>query len=192
MCLFYIFFFIGVFISPIHVAFAQSSNELPNSYHIEGVPLVDQGSRPWCGAGSVTMVLQYWSVDITLEEVGEAIDNEEDGCYTYEITEYLATFNFKIYELNDMDDIKDWIYKDHPIIVLQWMDESKQSGHYRVVTGFDKDHIYVNDPNGYTDKISYELFLLLWTKYNEYGVTISPVKTYITDPYSNRTVKIKV
>lgn len=136
------------------------------------------------------MVLQYWSVDITLEEVGAAIDAEENGCCTYEITEYLATFEVGIYEFNSMDELKHWIDIDHPLIILQWTDEYKRSGHYRVVTGYCNDYVYINDPHGYTAKISYELFFVLWSRHDQYGVTISPKKTYVTDPYTNRTVHI--
>lgn len=186
--LFLLIFLMGSsFTSPV-----SAESTLPECHYIESVPLIDQGDKPWCGPGAVVMVLQYWSVDITIEKVGSAIDPEEDGVYTYEITDYLATFNFEIYEFNSMDELKDWIAMDHPVIVLQWTDESMQSGHYRVVTGYDVDYVYVNDPNGFTAQFTYELFFLLWTKYNEYGVTVSPSMVFITDPYcSGRTVRIE-
>ena len=175
------------FTSPI-----SAESTLPECHYIESVPLTDQGDKPWCGPGAVVMVLQYWSVDITIEEVGSQIDPEEDGCSPHEIVEYLTTFDFKIYEFDSMDELKNWIDKDHPVIVLQWTDESKRSGHYRVVTGYDNDYgyVYINDPNGYTDKISYELFFVLWTKHAEYGVTVSPSIPFISDPYSGRTVSL--
>jgi len=180
-------FYILVFITPFHAA---ASTDLPDSHHIGGVPLVDQGDKPWCGPGSVVMILQYWHFDVTLKEVGEEIDSEEDGCYPYELVEYLDDFELRIYKLDSMTELKNWISRNHPVIICQWTDERKESGHYRVVIGYDLDYIYVNDPNGFRDKLTYELFLLLWTKYNEYGLTISPVKSFINDPH-NRTINIE-
>jgi len=176
--------FIGLIFSPIHLAYAE------DSHYIQGVPLSDQGNKPWCGPGCIVMILQYWNIEVTMDEVGEEIDPEEDGCYESELVEYLEGIYIEVYEFDTMDDLKYWICKDHPVIVCQWWDETKEEGHFRLVVGYDSEYVYINDPNGFKTKVTYETFFLLWTMDNEYGMTISPVKQFVTDPYTNRSVRV--
>lgn len=166
-------------------AFAESIG-VPSSHYINGVPLVDQGDKPWCGPGSVTMVLQYWSVNISLQEVGSEIDPEQDGSYPYELVNYINNSYskfFRLYGFNEtnnaegsaLEELKSWIYIDHPVIVSQWLDADKKEGHYRVVVGYDSDKLYMNDPNGYEYTADYQLFNYLWTRRNSYGLVIIPI-----------------
>lgn len=163
--------------------------DVPTSYSIEGVPLIDQGNKKWCGVGCVVMLLQFWRVDVSLDEAGLEIDPENDGCYTYELVNYLERYEFQIYEFNSLSEVKEWLSKGHPVIVLTWTDETKNTGHYRLITGYDEVFIYVNDPHGFTDKFTYEEFLVLWSKYNQYSLTISPLMSFINDPLNhNKTI----
>lgn len=182
-----LFICIIVIIMPFYVIRIDAAS---TTHHIDGVPMCYQRDKPWCGAASIVMILQYWDVNITVEEAGESIDPEENGCYPRQIVRYVELFEFGIYELNSTGELKEWILKDHPVIVVQWMDESKESGHFRVVTGYDESFIYVNDPNGIREKFTYEMFLLLWSRHDQWGLTISPIKTFISDPYTNRNISI--
>ncbi len=163
-----------------------------NSHYIEGVPLADQDDRPWCGPVCLVMVLRYWDIEVSVNEVGLAIDPEEDGSKPTELVDYLDSYEFGIFEINDISALKEWISRGHPLIVLQWTDETKTGGHYRVVVGFDETWIYIHDPNGFKDQMSYEQFILLWSRFNQYGVTISPIKQFVSDPDFNRTFNIEV
>ena len=148
-----------------------------------------QGDRPWCGPTCIVMVLQYWNINVSVDEAGQVIDPEMDGCHTYELVRYLEGFDVNIYEFNSIEELQIWIRRNHPVVVLQWASEAKKVGHYRVVIGFDANYVYLNDPNGFEDRMSYELFFMLWTKHDQYALTISPLVSFIV-PVKNRSVYI--
>lgn len=161
----------------------------PDSHFITGVPLLDQGTDPWCGPVSAVMLLQYWNIEASVNEAGESIDPERNGAKVYEITKYLATFELEVYEFNTMDELKEQISRNHPVIVLQWNNDKHERGHYRLVVGYDGTWVYVHDPNGFEDKFTYEEFLDLWIRHNQYALTASPVKSFIHP--INGTVRLK-
>jgi len=161
----------------------------PNSHFIAGVPLLDQGTEPWCGPVSAVMLLQYWGIEASVNEAGEAIDPERNGAKTAELVKYLEGYGLEVYEPKGMDELKEWIARDHPVIVLQWQNDKRERGHYRLVVGYDSTWVYVHDPSGFEDRFIYEEFLDLWTRHYQYAVTVSPLISFIGD--SNRTVGLK-
>ena len=169
-------FFFFLITTPCIIAVTET-----DAHYIE-VELKSQGDKPWCGPACVVMVLNYWHIDVTVEEAGMQIDPEQDGAKTTELVRYLQGFEVGLYKLNSIEELKTWISRDHPIMVLVWSDTTKTAGHYLVITGFDEDGIHLNDPNGKKVEFTYEKFSDLWTRHYNYGLVISPVKVFLTDP----------
>jgi len=153
---------------------------MPNEYHISGVPFVKQEPM-WCGPASLTMVLNYWGDPVSQNEVGSAVDPEHDGTKPWHMIPFLESRGYVVYEFDRysleyrvsvMDELRIWVCHDYPIVVRQWTDLSKQSGHYRVVVGYDAEKIYVIDPNFGSTTFSVEYFMQLWERNNEYGLVV--------------------
>lgn len=153
---------------------------LSDEYRISGVPFVKQ-EKMWCGPASLTMVLNYWGDPVNQSEVGSAVDPEHDGTKPWHMVPFLESRGYVVYEFDRyslkyrvsvMDELKIWVCYDYPIVVRQWTYLSKQSGHYRVVVGYDDESIYVKDPNSGSISFSIETFLELWDKNNEYGLIV--------------------
>ena len=161
------------------------SSNTNEEHYINGVPLVDQEDKPWCGPGSVAMVLKYWFNDVSIDEVGEEIDSEKDGTCPGDILEYIRLLypvtRFK--SLTDdlllkesFEELKKYIREGSPVIISRWS-KYERGGHWCVVIGYDSKNIYIADPNGYEDSFKYNDFRKLWEKRNGLGVVIEPKDT---------------
>ena len=84
----------------------------------------------------------------------------------------------------DVNSLVDLIGDGYPILVLQHYDESHSSGHFRVVIGYVKNggisQLIVHDPwySGYYSGpnvyIDYNIFVDLWTRYDNWALFICP------------------
>ncbi len=90
-------------------------------------------------------------------------------------------------------DLKQLIVGGHPVLVLTWYDSRHVIGHFRVVKGYDDStgEFIVHDPwysapyYGPDVHFKQEFFVDdLWTKYNRWGVTMSPWKVGVSAPAS--------
>lgn len=148
--------------------------------------MVNQGTAPWCGPGSLAMVLGFWSLkNVTIEEVGNTIDSENDGAYPSDILKYLKNLNIPVVEFNSstesesldesFKELRVWILSNHPIIVDRWFKTPGDPGHWCVIVGFDAQNIYTNDPNGFKKSFSISSFRELWKYQNGYGIVVNPL-----------------
>jgi hypothetical protein len=90
-------------------------------------------------------------------------------------------------------DLKQLIVGGHPVLVLTWYDSRHVIGHFRVVKGYDDSTgvFIVHDPwysapyYGPDVHFQQEFFVDdLWTKYNRWGVTMSPWRLSVSAPAS--------
>lgn len=90
-------------------------------------------------------------------------------------------------------DLKQLIVGGHPVLVLTWYDSRHVIGHFRVVKGYDDStgEFIVHDPwysapyYGPDVHFQQEFFVDdLWTKFNRWGVTMSPWKVGVSTPAS--------
>lgn len=89
------------------------------------------------------------------------------------------------------DDLKRLVSSNLPVYILTWYDGTQQSGHFRVVKGYDDDAqtFIVHDP-WYTapyqgpDVAFAQTFLVdnLWTKYSRWGMVVAPWQVTIDAP----------
>jgi len=151
---------------------------LPPLCIIERVPHIRQGKNK-CGPASMAMVLNYWGVTITQEELSEEMNwSIEKGTSPEEMSHFPSTLGFRVDEYSGglfgeygtIEKLIDNIAKGRPVIVRQWLDSYYKSkdimSHYRVVVGYDYPNkiIYIKDPASRLDiwRIDFKRFLDLW------------------------------
>lgn len=186
----------------------EPSNDLPAFYMIENVPFYKQLTGVLCGAGSLEMVFDYWGPHIDQREIANVARTSSSGTWTYDIVRtghfsYLSSAMGSYYP-NDvpeagfteralgyasfgyssddfwLDELKQLIANDIPVIVLMNYFPDGGGGHYRVVIGYDdiEQKVWFIDtwgrdimrPSGFTGIISwsYDDFQMGWN-YAEYG-----------------------
>jgi uncharacterized protein len=121
------------------------------------VPTVRQETDYSCGAAALMAVFKYFRVGPkTEEEIRKLLDtNSEDGTRTKNIIKVARKFGLETKAKYNMDphDLKKWLDEEKPIIVcLQaWGKKkhykTKDSGHYVVAIGYDKNNVYFQDPS---------------------------------------------
>jgi ABC-type bacteriocin/lantibiotic exporter with double-glycine peptidase domain len=128
----------------------------------------------YCGPASLKIILGYYGLEVTEEELAQETDaqeilgtNAESICRTAE----KFGFNTKVQNECSFQDIVSWLEKDIPVIV-DWFtigrddypeDVRVADGHYSVVSGLNDSHIYLQDPEiGRERKIKRDAFEKVW------------------------------
>lgn len=126
-----------------------------------------------CGPASLKMVLNYYNIDKTEEEMAELCGTTKDlGTDDKGIKQAVEGLGFKL-EIKDngtFEDIKNWLDKRVPVIVdwftrgrADYDDSETADGHYSVVVGLDDRYIYIQDPEiGGLRKMERKDFMKVW------------------------------
>lgn len=126
-----------------------------------------------CGPASLKMVLDYYGVDKTEEELAEFCGTDSDlGTSDEGIKRAAESLGFKveIHNNNTFDGIQRWLDKKVPVIVswftrgrIDYDDSEVPDGHLSVVVGLDDENIYLQDPEiGSLRKIARDDFMKVW------------------------------
>jgi ABC-type bacteriocin/lantibiotic exporter with double-glycine peptidase domain len=111
------------------------------------VPFVSQ-HKDTCGAASLTMVLRYWSEDVSQDDVARALVRPElHGIAGSELAAFARARGFEaVAYQGDMAQLRDFVGKGRPLIVAWHLGGSRY--HDVVVVGFDDERgaVLVNDP----------------------------------------------
>ena len=155
-------------------------------YYIPGVPFVRQKDPYWCGPACLAMILQYWGINVSQDEIASEIyDPVTHLTYISDMEKYPLKFNFTVESLfSNIDELKEFIREGYPIIVLQKYSLTTTYGHFRVVIDYnDKTEIIMtNDPlkqANYT--ISYRVFKELWEPGSTFSTTNWTLLIYKSD-----------
>jgi predicted double-glycine peptidase len=136
----------------------------------------------YCGPASLKMVLGYYGVEKTEEEVAvKCGHNPKLGTSDKSIKKTAEGYGFKVEIQNEasLDDIQRWLDKKVPVIV-DWFtrgrsdyDDSKvPDGHYSVVIGLDKENIYLQDPEiGKMRALTRGDFMCVWFDFKGRHIT---------------------
>ena len=127
----------------------------------------------YCGPASLKMVLDYWGVDKSEEEVSRMCNrNPELGTDDTSIKKVAELYGLKaeIENNSSFDSIQSWLDRGIPIIVnwftrgrADYGNEEVPDGHYSVVVGLDDDYIYLQDPEiGGLRKLDRNDFMRVW------------------------------
>ena len=126
-----------------------------------------------CGPASLKMVLAYYGVEKTEEELAKLCGTDPElGTSDKGIRHAAETLGFKAEIKNNstFDDIRSWLDKKVPVIVnwftrgrIDYPDSEVPDGHLSVVVGLDDGYIYLQDPEiGSLRKIARDDFMKVW------------------------------
>ncbi|OGI90056.1 hypothetical protein A3B01_00375 [Candidatus Nomurabacteria bacterium RIFCSPLOWO2_01_FULL_41_52b] len=127
----------------------------------------------YCGPASLKMVLDYYDINKSEEEVAFACNRDPElGTDEASIKNAAGSYGLKAEIENNasFDSIRGWLDRRIPVIV-NWFtrgrsdygDEEVPDGHYSVVVGLDDEHIYLQDPEiGGLRKLEREDFMRVW------------------------------
>lgn len=120
-----------------------------------------------CGPASLAMVLDFWGLKITPEEIARDIYSEgARGTADFEMILFAKKNGFKAIQYSgNIEDIKEKIKSQRPLIVMT--DEGfwfYKKYHYMVVVGFDNSNVIVNSGIDQHKRIDFESFIKKWEK----------------------------
>jgi predicted double-glycine peptidase len=126
-----------------------------------------------CGPASLKMVLAYYGVEKTEEELAKLCGTDPElGTSEEGIKRAAESLGFKVEVKNNstFDDIRSWLDKKVPVIVnwftrgrIDYPDSEVPDGHLSVVVGLDDEYIYLQDPEiGKLRKITRDDFMKVW------------------------------
>lgn len=134
---------------------------------IAGVPFVRQ-KADYCGPASLAMVLNYWGMAVSQEEIAEDIYSPElRGTLSAGMASYAAKRGFGVEVHNgNLQDLKDKIAAGFPLIVSHREKEGDERVHYLVVFGFDDGRraFYLHSDGQRNLKMNYEDFSRRWDR----------------------------
>ncbi|MBI4120484.1 MAG: C39 family peptidase [Parcubacteria group bacterium] len=145
-------------------------------------PFQETLHRGYCGPASLKMVLDYWDINKSEEEVAIACNRDPKlGTDDTLIKKAAESYGFKVEIENDssFDSIQHWLDRRVPVIVnwftrgrADYSDEEVPDGHYSVVVGLDDDHIYLQDPEiGRLRKLKRDDFMRVWFDFKPAYIT---------------------
>lgn len=140
------------------------------------VPYIHQ-QKDTCGAAALAMVLQYWGVAATHDEVArELLQPELHGIAGSRLAAFAAARGMTaIAHAGDVDHLREFVGKGRPMIVAWAMGHGRH--HDVVVTGFDDDgtHVIVHDPaRGPARRVALETFRRRWAGAGYWTLLIAP------------------
>jgi hypothetical protein len=133
------------------------------------VPYEKYAGTNWCLPASGAMTFKYFGENISQAEIADAvIDNGTSS--VYKIIKYARDLGFEAkYNFMTLEEIKNLLIKDIPVIAVQNYTLSLPYSHARVIIGFDDEaqEVISNDPTAGKDYImSYSNFTALNTGSN--------------------------
>lgn len=153
-----------------------ASASMPSSYKIAGVPQHKQINGLSCGPAALEIIFDYWGADIDQKAIADAARSSSIGTYTWDMMRTgqfshlsaaqgnffphdapasgfperplgYASFNYSSDKFW-WEDLKGIIASNIPVILLMKYAPNDDTGHYRVIVGYDetKSEVYFMDP----------------------------------------------
>ena len=140
------------------------------------VPYVPQ-RKDTCGAAALSMVLQYWGVAVSHDEVAaELLQPELHGIAGSKLAGFAAGRGLTaIAHVGDIDHLRDHVGKGRPMIVAWAMGRGRH--HDVVVIGFDdaRRRVIVHDPaRGPARRVDIDTFRRRWAGAGHWTLLVAP------------------
>lgn len=140
------------------------------------VPYVPQ-QKDTCGAAALSMVLQYWGVAVTHDEVArELLRPELRGIAGSQLAGFAAARGLTaVAHEGDIDHLREHVGKGRPMIVAWAMGRGRH--HDVVVVGFDDDRrrVIVHDPaRGAARAVDLDTFQRRWAGAGHWTLLVAP------------------
>ena len=133
------------------------------------VPYEKYAGTNWCLPASGAMTFKYFGENISQAEIADAVI-EDGSSSVYRMIKYARDLGFEAkYNYMTLEEIKNLLIKDIPVIAVQNYTLSLPYSHARVIIGFDDEEqeVISNDPTAGKDYImSYSNFAALNTGIN--------------------------
>lgn len=117
------------------------------------VPPIKQSDSSRCGPAGVKMILKYFDIDATEQEICDRCSHTYDkGCTNEAMVKAFKSYGLssKIFNNCSLEDIEYWIKHHIPVIVDYFASglsvEEIPDGHTGIVVDIDKESIYILDP----------------------------------------------
>ena len=133
---------------------------------IEDVSLVKQDIS--CGYAIIEMLSEYYGAKVTEEDLyqknNNSVSTASTAGFVKEINKVISGKDYKAKKYLKNDElllaINASLLKGNPV-AIEWAAkmEGQWTLHWSVVTGMDLEHIYINNPYGYKEVITYQEFL---------------------------------
>ncbi|OHA01594.1 MAG: hypothetical protein A3C12_00620 [Candidatus Sungbacteria bacterium RIFCSPHIGHO2_02_FULL_49_20] len=136
----------------------------------------------YCGPANLKMVLGYWGINKSEEEVAIACNRDPElGTDEASLKKAAESYGLKVEIENNasFDSIQRWLDRRVPVIV-NWFtrgrsdygDEEVPDGHYSTVVGLDDTYIYLQDPEiGGLRKLERDDFMRVWFDFKPAHIT---------------------
>lgn len=127
----------------------------------------------YCGPASLKMVLDYWNIEKSEEEIAMACHRDPElGTDDVSIKKAAESYGLRVEIENNasFDSIQHWLDRRVPVIVnwftrgrADYGNEEVPDGHYSVAVGLDDTCIYLQDPEiGGLRKLERNDFMRVW------------------------------
>ena len=125
----------------------------------------------YCGPASLKMLLGFFGVKITEKKLVEISGCSKTRGIKAEGLVRAARklgFHANIKDFSDLKDINEWVNRKKIPVIVDWF--AFEGGHYSVVSGIDKENIYLADPSlGHCRAMKLTTFKRLWFDFpNDY------------------------
>lgn len=118
----------------------------------------------YCGPASLKMILDFFGVTITEKKLAEITGcSMTRGIKAEGLVQAARKLGFhaEIKDFSDLKDIREWVNKRKIPVIVDWF--AFEGGHYSVVSGIDKENIYLEDPSlGHRRAMKLSTFKRLW------------------------------
>lgn len=155
------------------------SHVIPQKFHV-------YQSFNNCGPASLSMLLSYFGIDVSQEELGRMLrpyqnprgDNDDKSVTLDELANAGKKYRLIPYHRPDgnIDLLKQFIARDIPVITRTLLKEGDDIGHYRLIRGYDNEkNVLIQDDSlqGKNLSYTYQEFNSLWKIFNyEYLVLV--------------------
>lgn len=136
-------------------------------------PFQETLHKGYCGPASLKIVLSYYGVEKSEEELAILCNTSKDLGTDDESLKKAAEllgFDVEVKNFANYNEIESWLKRGVPVIVdwftrgrADYTDSDMPDGHYSVVMGLDQNNIYLQDPElGKTRIINREEFMRVW------------------------------
>lgn len=117
-----------------------------------------------CGPASLKMVFGYFGLKLTekkLVEISGCSKSRGIGAEGLVRVAQALGFRARIKDFSDLKDIEEWVNRKRIPVIVDWF--AFEAGHYSVVSGIDKENIYLEDPSlGHRRAMKLATFKRLW------------------------------
>jgi ABC-type bacteriocin/lantibiotic exporter with double-glycine peptidase domain len=133
---------------------------------IDGVPFIRQDTN-FCGPAALASVMSYYGESIDQQTIGEETYNAKlKGCLISDLENFARARRFEtMVDRGTVDQIKDFLHREKPVIVLvdlgRWFISRP---HYLVIIGYTEEGFIAHSGYKASQLFGYEKFTKLWEK----------------------------